>query len=139
MCCTTKLGKGLRHRRRKGQQGRHRSAYVAADVAVGIWSRATEAARALQGPNESRIFKITATSNLFVSFGVTLNRLHLIRGISRSNVGPPEDAPGQGGAIFCRHRRPTVRLLDLGEPRVSLRTSVLMIVVIGVRRHEFPG
>lgn len=30
------------------------SAYVAADVAVGVWSRATEAARALQGPNESR-------------------------------------------------------------------------------------
>ncbi|WP_223913944.1 HNH endonuclease signature motif containing protein [Arthrobacter sp. NicSoilC12] len=30
------------------------SAYLAADVAVGVWSRATEAARALQGPNESR-------------------------------------------------------------------------------------
>jgi hypothetical protein len=30
------------------------SAYVAADVAAGVWSRATEAARALQGPAESR-------------------------------------------------------------------------------------
>lgn len=30
------------------------SAYVAADVAVGVWSRTTEAARALQEPNESR-------------------------------------------------------------------------------------
>jgi hypothetical protein len=30
------------------------SAYVTADVAVAVWSRATEAARALQGPNESR-------------------------------------------------------------------------------------
>ena len=30
------------------------SAYVTADVAVAGWSRATEAARALQGPNESR-------------------------------------------------------------------------------------
>ena len=30
------------------------SAYVTADVAAGVWSRATEAARALQGPAESR-------------------------------------------------------------------------------------
>lgn len=30
------------------------SAYVAADVAAAVWSRATEAARALQGPTESR-------------------------------------------------------------------------------------
>lgn len=30
------------------------SAYLTADVAVGVWSRATEAARALQGPDESR-------------------------------------------------------------------------------------
>ncbi|MFJ5699632.1 DUF222 domain-containing protein [Arthrobacter sp. NPDC093139] len=30
------------------------SAYVAADVAAAVWSRATEAARALQGPAESR-------------------------------------------------------------------------------------
>ena len=30
------------------------SAYLTADVAVGVWSRATEAARALQTPNESR-------------------------------------------------------------------------------------
>jgi hypothetical protein len=30
------------------------SAYVTADVAAGVWSRATEAARALQEPNESR-------------------------------------------------------------------------------------
>ena len=30
------------------------SVYLPADVAAGIWSRATEAARALQGPEESR-------------------------------------------------------------------------------------
>ncbi|MET1087207.1 MAG: DUF222 domain-containing protein [Arthrobacter sp.] len=30
------------------------SAYLTADVAMGVWSRATEAARALQGPDESR-------------------------------------------------------------------------------------
>ncbi|WP_374199815.1 DUF222 domain-containing protein [Arthrobacter sp. SO5] len=30
------------------------SAYLTADAAVGVWSRATEAARALQGPDESR-------------------------------------------------------------------------------------
>ncbi|CAN7540444.1 DUF222 domain-containing protein [Arthrobacter sp. LjRoot14] len=30
------------------------SAYVSADVAAGVWARATEAARALQGPAESR-------------------------------------------------------------------------------------
>jgi len=54
----TRHRKGVEDRRLEYEQDRDGmawlSAYVAADVAVGVWSRATEAARALQGPNESR-------------------------------------------------------------------------------------
>jgi Domain of unknown function (DUF222) len=50
--------KGVKDRRLEYVPGRDGmawlSAYLPADVAAGVWSRATEAARALQGPTESR-------------------------------------------------------------------------------------
>ena len=101
------------------------SAHLPADTAAGIWDRTTAAARALQGPDESRTLAqlradITATWLLTTGTGTARERRLRGRRGTGSADGGPARAPVRGGS---RGRVPV--------PRAQVLVTVPVLSLLG--------
>jgi hypothetical protein len=106
------------------------SAYLPADQAAGIWNRTTAAARALQGPTETRTMtqlRADIAAKLLLSAGFTTSSP--MDGSTEAAAGSPSAADGVAGRV------PATDAIDVGRvpsPAAQVLVTVPVFALMGL-------